>query len=85
MEYEPDFRKKPIRCFLYSWPALIFIILYFVWFTSSVGWLLVRPIQRHDLLVDPAWARSVLPPLVWQGVCIGIFTTWIGWKFFQHN
>lgn len=85
--YEIDFRHHPILCFLYGWPALAIIVTYLVWFVTSLFRCLLSPVVHEEGMstIDTGYLVFMLPPLALQIFAVGVYTTWIGWKFFEHN
>ncbi|KAK7195880.1 Phosphatidylinositol N-acetylglucosaminyltransferase subunit Y [Novymonas esmeraldas] len=91
----PDYRRKPFVRFIYAWPAFLGIVL----FTTLTFGCTVRCILR-SLDGSSGAARIgtnstnsvrqdifyvVAAPLIFQGLCVSIYTTWMSWKFFRHN
>lgn len=92
----PDYRHKPLIRFIYAWPAFIGILLLTVLTFYGVARCLLRgfgataPLRIGTNTTSPLRLRQdvfyvVAAPLVFQGLCVSIYTTWLSWKFFRHN
>ncbi|KAG5468861.1 hypothetical protein CUR178_01697 [Leishmania enriettii] len=90
----PDYRRRPFLRLVYAWPAFVGIIL----FTLATFWGMARGVLRG---FDGVPARRVgtntttsvrqdifyvvAAPLIFQSLCVSIYTAWMSWKFFRHN
>ncbi|CAG9582277.1 conserved hypothetical protein [Leishmania major strain Friedlin] len=90
----PDYRQQPLVRMIYAWPAFLGVILFTL--LTLVG--MMRCVLRG---LDGGSARYIGPnittsvrqdifyvvaaPLIFQGLCVSIYTTWVSWKFFRHN
>jgi hypothetical protein len=89
----PDYRQKPFVRFIYAWPAFVGILVFVMLTFYGVLRCLFR---SSDASPTPRIGSSsnavrqdvfyvVAAPLIFQGLCISIYTTWMSWKFFRHN
>ncbi|KAH9577505.1 Phosphatidylinositol N-acetylglucosaminyltransferase subunit Y [Trypanosoma melophagium] len=79
-------RQQPWKMFLLGWPALVVTWVYIIWFVSRILECWSRPIVRGSRsVVDPGWYVALLPSMCPPVIFVGVYGSWIGWKFFRHN
>ncbi|GET92466.1 hypothetical protein, conserved [Leishmania tarentolae] len=90
----PDYRKKPLIRVLYAWPAFFGAILLTLLTLLGMMRCVFRGLDGGSpRYTSPNTTTSVrqdifyvvAAPLVFQGLCVSIYTTWVSLKFFRHN
>ena len=89
----PDYRQQPVVRFIYAWPAFIGVILFVSLTFYGTAHCLLRSFDTSSTQRIGSSSNSVrkdvfyvvAAPLIFQGLCVSIYTTWMSWKFFRHN
>ncbi|AIN97865.1 hypothetical protein LPMP_203710 [Leishmania panamensis] len=90
----PDYREKPFLRLVYAWPAFVGIILFTLSTFVGMARCVLRSLDsgsppRIGLNTTTSVRQDIFnviaAPLIFQGLCVSVYTTWMSWKFFRHN